>query len=99
MNIDLPQLVFKKTGTVLDRTIVSADEPRFQYIKRTLVPGKDTFLSQKGVAMIKRDSDDKIVRIFNNDGQIVLSDIPQKIRPYFDLMRQFPNVNLNSFIK
>lgn len=99
MNIDLPQLVFKKTGTVLNRTLHNADSSGSRYTVRELIPGKDTFLSQKGVGKIRKDSDSSAVHVYDNDGQRVLSDIPQKIRQKFNMMREFPNINLNSFLK
>ncbi|MBP3925181.1 hypothetical protein J6E39_08075 [bacterium] len=100
MYFELPQIVSKKTGTVVNRSLRNIDlSPNLQYIRRELIPGQDTFLSQKGVTRIRKDSDCKTVHVYNKNGQIVLSDIPQKIRPYFEQMRQFSNVNLDSFLK
>lgn len=99
MNIDLPQLVFKKTGTVLNRTLHNADSSVSRYTVRRLIPGEDTFLSQKGVGRIRKDSECSTVHVYDKEGRLVLSDIPQKIRQKFNMMREFPNINLNSFLK
>ena len=87
MHFELPKIVSEKTGNVLKKELLNAGAPN-HYIRRTLIPGEDTFLSQKGVGGIVRDSDDKIVRVYDKAYNPVITGTPQEVKPFFQMLKK-----------